>query len=111
MPKPSRLELAHNYAAKYGKRGSSGGLPLTVTVVLPVGLFVLLVIGFVRWKENTRRQNNKDQVTLLDIKNMREIDNFSSLEHIRDDHLDKCSLHMDNRVWAHFIVIFHSCHK
>eukprot|EP00794_Sanderia_malayensis_P002481 gene2481-2856_t len=94
-PKPSRLQLALIYAAKYGLESrSSNRLPLSVTIALPVGLAVIFIIGITWWKKKKGPQE-KAPVTLREIKKMRQIDNFSSLEHMAS-----CSYHVESKRYS-----------
>ena len=81
-PKPSIYELALAYAAKYGQPDTPPQLPLSVTVALPISLLVILTIGFIWWRENVKRKLDQEKISLINIKKLRELDNFSSLEHM-----------------------------
>eukprot|EP00795_Rhopilema_esculentum_P012524 gene12524-3213_t len=81
-PRPSIYELALAYAAKYGQPDTPPQLPLSVTVALPISLLVILTIGFIWWRENVKRKLDQEKISLINIKKLRELDNFSSLEHM-----------------------------
>jgi len=81
-PTPSVYDLALAYAAKYGGKISKEQIPLAVTICLPVMLLVILVIGFIWWKENIKIKSKEEKLSLIKIKKLRELDNFSSLEHM-----------------------------
>eukprot|EP00112_Aurelia_sp_Birch-Aquarium-sp1_P006182 Seg1688.13 transcript_id=Seg1688.13/GoldUCD/mRNA.D3Y31 product="hypothetical protein" protein_id=Seg1688.13/GoldUCD/D3Y31 len=91
-PKPSRFQLAMLYAAKYGNDNALPDLPLSVTVAFPVFLLVVLTIGFIWWKEHVKRKLEEEKISLINIKKLRELDNFSSL-----DHMDKFSSKLEHK--------------
>ena len=94
-PTPSVYDLALAYAAKYGGKISKEQIPLAVTICLPVMLLVILVIGFIWWKENIKIKSKEEKLSLIKIKKLRELDNFSSLEH-----MGKFSSRMETKVFS-----------
>ena len=92
-PKPSVYELALAYASKFGNDDSTQQIPLAVTICLPVMVLVILTIGFIWWKENVKAKSKEEKLSLMKIKKLRELDNFSSLEH-----MEKFSSRMETKV-------------
>ena len=56
-------------------------------------VLVILTIGFVWWKENVKIKLKEEKLSLIKIKKLRELDNFSSLEH-----MEKFSSRMETKV-------------
>ena len=81
------------YATRYGNDNTLPDLPLSVTVGFPVSLLVILTIGFIWWKEHVKRKLEEEKISLINIKKLRELDNFSSL-----DHMDKFSSKLEHKV-------------
>lgn len=101
-PKATIYELAVAYASKFDAKDSRPKIPLSVSIGLPVTVFVVLTIGFIWWKENVRVKSREERLSFIKIKNLRELDNFSSLEH-----MEKFSSRMETKVnIASFNVIF-----